>query len=59
MKANTGAQRHVFDGLHVDWNQLRTWREKTLTRERVAEIATVRIDGNGIGIRCLVGCEGG
>ena len=39
MKANTAAQRHVFDGLNFDWNQLRTWREKTLTRERVAEIA--------------------
>ena len=39
MKGNTAAQRHGFDGLHIDWNQLRTWGEKTLTRERVAEIA--------------------
>ena len=38
MQANTGTPRHVFDGLHVDWNQLRTWRDKTLTRERLAEI---------------------
>ena len=38
MQANTGAPRSVFDGFHVDWNQLRTWRDKTLTRERVAEI---------------------
>lgn len=39
MKANTVAQRHLFGGLNVDWNQLRTWRQKTLTGERVAEIA--------------------
>ncbi len=39
MQANTGAPRHVFDGLHLDWNQLRTWREKTMTKERFAEIA--------------------
>ena len=39
MQANTGAPRHVFDGLHADWNQLRTWRHKNLTNERVAEIA--------------------
>ena len=39
MQANTGAPRHVFDGLHADWNQLRTWGEKTLTKERLAEIA--------------------
>ena len=39
MQANTGAPRHVFDGLNVDWNQLRTWREKTVTKERLAEVA--------------------
>lgn len=39
MQANTGAHRHVFEGFHVDWNQLRTWREKTMTKERFAEIA--------------------
>ncbi|MGW8322708.1 MAG: hypothetical protein ACWGSD_14250 [Thermodesulfobacteriota bacterium] len=39
MQANTGARRHVFEGLHLDWNQLRTWRERTLTKEKLAEIA--------------------
>jgi len=39
MQANTGASRHVFEGLHLDWNQLRTWRERTLTKETLAEIA--------------------
>jgi len=39
MQANTGAPRHVFDGLHLDWNHLRTWRDKTLTKETLAEIA--------------------
>ena len=39
MQANTGAPRNVFDGLHLDWNQLRTWRDKTLTKEKLAEIA--------------------
>ena len=38
MQANTGAPRHIFDGLHIDWNRLRTWSDKTLTRERLAEI---------------------
>ena len=41
MKGNTAAQRHLFDGLNVDWTPLRTWKEKTLNRERVAEIALV------------------
>ena len=39
MQVNTGALRHAFDGLHVDWNHLRNWKQKTLTKERVAEIA--------------------
>jgi len=39
MQANTGAHRHVLEAFHVDWNQLRTWREKTTTKERFAEIA--------------------
>jgi hypothetical protein len=39
MQTNTGAPRHAFDGLPVDWDQLRTWKQKTLTKERVAEIA--------------------
>jgi hypothetical protein len=39
MQANTGAPRRVFDGLHLDWNQLRTWRDETLTKETLAEIA--------------------
>jgi hypothetical protein len=39
MKANTVAQKHLFGGLNIDWSQLRAWRQKTLTREGVAEIA--------------------
>jgi hypothetical protein len=39
MQANTQTQRHGFHGLHLDWNQLRAWKDKTLTKERWAEIA--------------------
>jgi hypothetical protein len=39
MQANTGATRNVFDGLHLNRNQLRTWGEKILTKERLAELA--------------------
>ncbi len=39
MQANAGTQRHVFHGLNVDWNQVRDWKNKALSRERLAEIA--------------------
>ncbi len=38
MQTNTQAQRHGFHGFHVDWNHLRAWKDKTLTKERWAEI---------------------
>jgi hypothetical protein len=38
MQANTGAHRHVLGGFQVDWKQLRSWKEKTMTKERLAEI---------------------
>jgi hypothetical protein len=38
MQANTGAPRHVFGGFHFDWKQLRNWKERTTTREKLAEI---------------------
>jgi hypothetical protein len=38
MQANTGADRHVFGGFHVDWKQLRSWKGKTMTKEKLAEI---------------------
>jgi len=49
MQANTGAPRNFFDGLHNDWNQLRTWRQKNLTNERVAEIALLAATGTVFG----------
>ncbi len=49
MKANTATQRHDFDGWHVDWNQVRTWKEKTLTKERVAEIALLASTATALG----------
>ena len=49
MQANTGAPRHGLDGLHVDWNQVRTWGEKTLTRERLAEIGLTAATGTVLG----------
>lgn len=39
MQANTHAQRHLFHGFHIDGKQLRAWKEKGLTKERLAEIA--------------------
>ena len=38
MQANTGAHRHMFGGFHVDWKQLRSWKEKVTTNEKLAEI---------------------
>ena len=38
MQVNTGALRNVFGGLHVNKEQLRSWREKNLKKEKVAEI---------------------
>ena len=38
MQANTGAQRHVLGGFHIDWKQLRAWKDKTLTKEKLAEV---------------------
>ena len=49
MQANTGARRHGLDGLHVDWNHLRTWRERTLTKERLAEIGLIAATGTVLG----------
>ena len=53
MKVNTAAQKHVFDGWHVDWNQLRTWKEKTLTKERVTEIALIASTATVLGYAVL------
>jgi hypothetical protein len=52
MQANTGTPRHVFYGLHLDWNQLRAWTEKTLTKERLAEIALLASTATVLG--CVV-----
>jgi hypothetical protein len=41
MQANTGAPRHLFDGWQADWNHLRNWKQKTLTKERLADIALI------------------
>jgi hypothetical protein len=39
MQANTHAQRHGFHGFNIDRKQLRTWKDRTLSKERMAEIA--------------------
>jgi hypothetical protein len=49
MQANTGAPRHAVDGLNLDWNQLRTWGEKILTKERLAEIGLIAATGTVLG----------
>jgi hypothetical protein len=49
MQANTGAPRNVFDGLQADWNQLRTWRKKNLTNERLAEITLFAMTATVLG----------
>ena len=38
MQGNTGALRLVCEGLHIDGKQLRSWKKKNLTKERLAEI---------------------
>lgn len=38
MQVNTGAKRNLFEGLHIDWQQLRSAKDKLFTRERLAEI---------------------
>jgi len=38
MQANTRAHRHMFGGFHVDWKQLRSWKDKVVTNEKLAEI---------------------
>jgi len=49
MEANTRAPRHGLDGLNLDWNPLRNWREKTPTNEKVAEIALLAATGTVLG----------
>jgi len=49
MQANTGAPRHGLDGLQVDWNHFRTWGDKTLTKERLAEIGLIAATGTVLG----------
>jgi hypothetical protein len=38
MQANTGAKRSIFQGLNVDWQQLRSRKGKGITKEKLAEI---------------------
>ncbi len=38
MQVNTGALKHFFEGLHMDGKELRSWMEKTLKKEKMAEI---------------------
>ena len=38
MQANTGAKRKVFQGLNIDWQQLRSRKGKGILKERLAEI---------------------
>lgn len=38
MQVNTATLKHVFGGLQVNKKQLRSWREKNLRKEKVAEI---------------------
>jgi len=38
MQANTGAKRNLFEGLCIDWQQLRSRKDEILTKERLAEI---------------------
>ena len=49
MQANTGAPRHLFDGFGIDWKQLRSWKEKTLTKEKLAEIILFASTGTVLG----------
>ena len=39
MQANAGTQRHVFHGFSVDWNRLRCWKDRALSKEQWAEFA--------------------
>lgn len=39
MQVNTGALKNVCEGLHIDGKHLRSWKQKNLTKERLAEIA--------------------
>jgi hypothetical protein len=38
MDANTGAHKHALEAFHLDWKQLRAWKDKSLTKEKLAEI---------------------
>lgn len=38
MNTNTGAHKAVLEALNIDWKQIRHWKDKTLTKEKVAEI---------------------
>lgn len=38
MQVNTGTLKHAFGGLHVNTKQIRSWKEKNLKKEKMAEV---------------------
>lgn len=39
MRANGQVLRHWAEGVSTDWEQIRSWAKRILTRKRVADIA--------------------
>lgn len=49
MQTNTGVLRNIFDGFGINWKHLCSWREKTLTREKLAGFLLMASTGTVLG----------